>query len=903
MSIPNYIRPQLTIKQLLDTTASASLDRLNPLVVGPNYHVESYTAAPAGVGAPYLTAGTTVAFPNASATELLDLASVRVFAQGLDLSHGTGAGTIPSLAASNIVQLTSTTVAAQGLQVGDIFVSAHSTNAGYRRTITGFQGANVASSYVQDAEAASNPLAVGSNTVVATVPNANFLASVTGTFAGLVKGAMSGGYYGDLLTLTCTTAGAPGTAVMSLRSASGLYSADGVVTGNSSGAYTVSGQFDGLTLVLTKQGANRDLILGDVVTFQVKAPYTLLTSSILAVTGASYTGPANTTYLIKVTAGGAMGVATVQVSDTAGIDVVQTYATIADGASHVLGTYGLSFAFTTVSGALQNGLRKGDVYAVVCTAATQSTTTFDKVVLNGPALDITNLSDGVALSGWTSLVSYTGEILPKNTDTGIKTWTAASTTGGVVFASGAHLGVTRTSGVVYFPLVNATGQLFPSYRAIVPPASGEGLITIASTADVTNLLGDGSNITNVLAYGVNRALAGAQGKAVYALRTGGVAASDFTAALNKVRNTDLTYAIAILSDDLATKQAAASHVDAMSLETVKNFRRAYVGTDTLGKHPAMQLQANSTNFTATVISYNGGNKKAQCAQGGFIAAGFGHGDEYHTNYSTDAWGVTTWETYIIDSVLSDTELALVSGPSAPVNPAAKFEIWKADTAANQVSYLQQVSAAIADRRVANVWADRGTTLINGVPTTIPSYFIAAEIAGLRCALYPQQSLTNTEIATITAAPNMYLKYAATDLDAIAAAGTFVVTQDIDGGTVYIRHQLTTKTDKGSLYYEDSVGVNLDAISFQVKDLLSGYIGKRNANPQTISEINKQFTLLLDKQVLTSPSADVGPALISYSGNVVALDAILKDKINVDADLVIPLPLNNIDVTLHGSTSL
>ena len=899
MSIPNYIRPQLTIKQLLDTTSSAALDRINPLVVGPSYHVEPYTAVPAIAGTAYLTAGVTVAFPNADATETLDAASVRVFAKAMDLALGSGTGTVPSLATSNIVKLTGTTVAAQGLQVGDVFISTHGTNAGSRRTITGFLGADVAASYDQDGEAASNPVAQGANAVVASPANADFLASVTGTFAGLVKGPMYSGYYGDLITLTCTTGGAPGTAVMSLRTASGLYSADAVPTTDSAGAYAVTGYFDGLVLKLTKQGANRNLIIGDVVTFQVKAPYALLSTSVLTVTGAAYTGTVDTTYLIKVTTGGAIGAARVQVTDTAGVDVVQTYNTLASGGAQLLGTRGLSFTFTAPDASLQGGLRKGDVYAVSCVAATKSTSSFDKVVLSGPAIDITGLADG-AVTGWTSRISYTGEVLPKNTDTGVKTWTAASVTGGVVFAASAKLGVTRASGLAYFSLVNATGELFPSYRALVPPGAGEGLITV--TPDNVADLGD-AVLANDLAYGVSRALAGAQGKAVYALRTSGVEAADFTAALNKVRNTDLTYALAILSDDLAVKQAAGVHVSAMSDEAVKNFRRAYVGTDTAGAYGAMVKTTNNTNYTATVISYNGGNKKVYSAAGGFTAAGVAVGDLVRVNFSVDVWGDETYEEYVVDAVISDTELGLVSGPASPVNPAARFEVWKADNAANQVSYVKQVSAAIGNRRVANIWADQGTALVDGAITVIPSMFIAAEIAGLRCALYPQQSLTNTEIATITAAANMYLKYSAADLDEVAAAGTFVVTQDIDGGAVYVRHQITTKTDKGSLYYEDSVGVNLDAISFEVKDILQGYIGKRNANSQTINEINKKLTLLLDKQVLTSPSVDVGPALISYNDLSVALDATLKDKINVLADLEMRLPLNTINVTLHGSTTL
>lgn len=900
MSIRNYLRPQLSIRQFLSKTPTAVANRLNALVVGPNYHVESYQDAPVTTGVPYLTAGRTVAFPNADAAETLDAASVRIFARALDLARVAGTGTIPSLAEANVVKLTGTTVAAQGLQIGDVFISGHASNQGFRRKITGFRGQDVASSYAQDAESSANPTANAVLTVTPAPANANFLPNKgTGTWAGLAKGVVYGGKYGDLFTLTCTTAGAPGTAVLSIRSNSGLYDADGVATTDSAGKYAINGTyFDGVQITVTKQGALRDLQIGDVVAFQLLAPYAALSSANLAVTdtGSGYTGLADTTYLIKVTTGGAMGVAQVQVSDTAGIDVVQAY-TPADASAFNLGTKGLRATFSSISGTAQAGLKKGDVYVVNAVAATQSTATFDKVILNGPAIDITGLAANAATT-WTNRVEFTGEIIPTETDTGTKTWTAATVAGGVVFAANAKVKVTRTAGVAYLSIVDNTGELFASYRALTPPAASEGLISFTTEAEVEAELGTGG-ISNVLAYGVKRALAGAQGRAVYALRTAGTDVAAFNAALAKVQHTDMVYSICALSDLLAVKQALAQHCDAMSVEAVKNFRRGYVGTDTTGVYGALVKNADNTNRTATVGTLNGGNLKVYAAAGGFTAAGIVAGDLFRTNYAVDAWGAETYEQYAVASVISDTELSLVTGPTAPINPAVRFEIWKADTAANQRSYVSQVSAAIGSRRVANVWCDRGSNL--GV--TIPSMFIAAEVAGLRSALLPQQGLTRTEVTSITSAANMYLRYTAADLDAIAAAGTFIVTQDADTGAVYIRHQLTTKTDSGSLYYEDSVGTNLDSISFGLKDILENYTGRRNVNTETVGEIRKRLALYLDKQALTSPAADIGPAIIAYTNLLVEIDATFKDRINTNADIEMPLPLNTIVVTLSGSTSL
>ncbi len=189
------------------------------------------------------------------------------------------------------------------------------------------------------------------------------------------------------------------------------------------------------------------------------------------------------------------------------------------------------------------------------------------------------------------------------------------------------------------------------------------------------------------------------------------------------------------------------------------------------------------------------------------------------------------------------------------------------------------------------------THVSGAAVAVPAMFVAAEIAGLRVALYPQQGLTNTEITTWTSVPNMFLRFSPEDLDDIAAAGTFIV----EGGTVYVRHQLTTETEKGSLQYEDSVGTNLDFISFEIKDIVRGYIGKRNVNPQTLDELNRKISLYLDKKVLTSPTPEIGSAIIDYADLVVKVDDIQKDKINISVDLTFALPLNHIVVTLRAST--
>jgi hypothetical protein len=185
---------------------------------------------------------------------------------------------------------------------------------------------------------------------------------------------------------------------------------------------------------------------------------------------------------------------------------------------------------------------------------------------------------------------------------------------------------------------------------------------------------------------------------------------------------------------------------------------------------------------------------------------------------------------------------------------------------------------------------------------LPNFFVAAEIAGLRSAVQPQQGLTNTQVDSITAAPSMYTKFNDERLNDIAEHGTWIITQDYEGGEIYIRHQLTTDSNNGSMYYEDSVGVNLDEIAYAINNVLFKFIGRRNATPGTVTEIYNEVFSILYQRTKADSQVTIGPALLGFNGLTVSIDDQFKDRINVDVNLDMPLPLNSIVVTLKAFAS-
>ena len=363
--------------------------------------------------------------------------------------------------------------------------------------------------------------------------------------------------------------------------------------------------------------------------------------------------------------------------------------------------------------------------------------------------------------------------------------------------------------------------------------------------------------------------------------------------------------LAPMTDDLTIQQLVEDHVDKMSANNVMRWRRAYVATQNPGPYGVILKDSSGNAFSAQVLGTPSGNVRVVCPNGTFITAGILPGDLYRTNFSTDAWGNQTFDSYVVANVLDNGELILVTGPVAPISPAINFQIWRPDTGLTQAQFVGNRSESFQDRRVINVWSDSPVTHdAAGNPIVVDPMFIAAEIAGIRASVLPQQGLTNTAITfSVDSAPTMYTKYTDANLDVAAENGTMVVTQDVPGGPVYIRHQLTTQTNSGPLYYEDSVGVNFDALSYTIRNKFLPYIGRTNVTPETLQAINTDLRAILDASLANPQSlSNIGPAVLAYSNLTVKADAVRKDRINWSVTCELPLPTNSIIGVLNGTVA-
>jgi hypothetical protein len=623
----------------------------------------------------------------------------------------------------------------------------------------------------------------------------------------------------------------------------------------------------------------------------------VVTESNLAVaglaSGGTYTGTIARRLIIEVTTGGnAVSAAVIKVYDSAGVIAPQTFSSlVAATPVTVLGTGGVTLA--AVAG--QAGLALGAKYYVSLTPETAIIGEADGVVLDGNVVSASYdpAGPGITVMG---LVSYTGEIADINHQGGGVAYTVdADPAEGVSISDDLGLPgyVTGSSNFAYFQ--NGYGKIFLSYKAAFIPSATEGPIPITGASSIADTLGE-VNQENWLGRGAFEALNGASGATIYALRTAGDTVEDFSVALKKIRTNEYLYALAPMTDRLDVMQLVKAHCEETSNKFNTNFRRCYVGCDSPGSYekwgflPDGSLrQGTLANGRITLLEeYRAGSSFLTSASVGDQLTMTGLGPVLTITSIVSAYEVDV-----------DSDVVILQGGLTLIGQ---------DTADNTVSFVSQRSAALNSRRCVNVWSDYAAY---GSGNVLPMKFVAAEIAGLRCALIPQRGLTMTDLSSVTSAPAMFTKFTPEQLDTIASYGTLIVTQESEGGSVFIRHQLTTDVVDGALAYEDNVGVIVDSFSQDVKDTFRSYRGRRNVTPNTIEDIRvKLKQLAIDYTQAEFADAEYGPRVLRFfdaTGRenevTVRVDGSLADHLETYVKLRVPLPLNGINHYIDVETSV
>ena len=451
----------------------------------------------------------------------------------------------------------------------------------------------------------------------------------------------------------------------------------------------------------------------------------------------------------------------------------------------------------------------------------------------------------------------------------------------------------------FCPFQDEVGSLYVEFRVQVIPSADEDIFDIRSIEEIKANFGTIS-IENELAYGCYMALTGSQGRGIYAIRVRSNDVDGYQKAIKKTESNSSTYNFCPITDSVAVMEAVAEFGTEMSQPDVKKWRVTRVGADFPGEYELTSVDADNQPLTASFkngFTYDGNTGTLLTTESDidFLAVGV-NGRESALHYGDKVKATTLNQTFVIKRVISSKALLLESGPAQDTTTAIAITLIKADTAENELEYVTNLAKNFADRRVTVVWADQAKTNdMAGNLIVVPNKFIACEVAGLASAILPQKSLTHTEITGVTQASRMYTKYTQHQLDDIAKEGVMVITQDAKSTPCYVRHQLTTEVDKGSLYYEDSCTRNLDNISYAITRELHGFIGKANVTVPALRKLKAKIVALLANFMQDTTDDLVGPSLVDYDGLVIVQDPVFKDRVIVKVNLYLPLPLNNIKV--------
>jgi len=709
------------------------------------------------------------------------------------------------------------------------------------------------------------------------------------------------------------------TGLLSVTSASGLDD----VSVFAPASYGVAKEFGlrGLELTLTDAGGSSDLVVGDTFTATVSQDYTAPVITISGAYGAA--DQQDRTYLVEVVSGEAADSGPViRLTTTEGNDV-GTVVTLVDAGSGVmqtlsLGSYGLLLDITAV-----DGLVTGDKWLVQATAAKEGAYETLLLAHNLPSNVASN--DSAANLQVQLYILASTEIPKRSATPGVYNFTTSSTELLVKGAISVELPQWTDSGnKVPLPLSapaafgSNTSVLYVTYRAWAPVQSG--LLSVTSPEELDAIPGP-VDPDNPLKYGLSKALLANNGRPVYYFNTSTPSSiAGWEAALKAADGTRATYGFVPLSRDSAVLDLIAGHVDSRSGPSFNMYRVAWFTADDVTSQVVLSSDVGSTNDgnVLATISDDPNTSGTQftlvevtSANAELATLGVRPGDTLRFGFATDAWGDETYDEYVVNSVLNESSLLLVGGPSSSEDIPRKIEIHRTLTPAEKVSVFEGgIAAYTLNPDGSSSSINNGDlakypgylfrvlafgTVYDGA-LEVPSYFQAAVLAAARSALAPHQPLTRFAIPGFSGVKGTDL-YSAEQLNEIAASGGWINVLDIETGDVVVRHAVTAGDWDNVNTREESIISNVDSVSFYLFGVLNPYIGRANNTNDTLAMIQSE----LKAADSFLQSANYAPGLGGQINSLSILDIrpspVAKDSVYISLELDVPGPLNRIRTDL------
>lgn len=948
------VLPQVRVFQELALAPTAVVDPLRAFIFGPHYEVRTYAKAKdqIGIGAYDKDQDTTYSYPAREAGEVVDQDYVRLFmddalVQYFEDNAGAGQSFAPEApnkvlmgGSYSLVDLTNyprLPALPKDVEAGDQIRVTNPNDLSdmllteirqvIREAIAGYFG-------VATADSLNQATVASSATAVSTPTGSNYALSVDASaYDGATDGAIEERY-----TIRVIRAGAIGTAEIEISSDSGGDDVSRQVITAEGAPIAVGSR--GLLLTFTGTG---NFAVDEEWVYDVVGEHTALGAPTVD-TSIAYTGPSDANYIVEVIRGGTSP--RVSVKTSSNVEAFEADITI--GAWNYVGLYGLSLWFgpgappvgdsssdsssssqslssdsessassesdVSTSSTSQDKSSQSpsspssDTQETSSSSPSSASETFADSLCAGDKFYVaaTAAAEGRAntlllaesLSSTQLLESDLNVEIMKKADIEIteKRYNAP----GVLNFDTDTNEVTVKSGITYYggasdpingePVI--AGTMYVGYRALSQDHT-DVVKSISDSSLIGNFFTDTSP-ENPLGFAVKKALENAGGSEVKFIGIKDDNSLAWTLAVKKTLEREDVYSFVPLTQDAAILSMVAGHISSQSTAEKGRWRIAWF---TQAVPTEKRLVGNDVfPIVGTIGQYSGDAvgtyRLVEQVGADYLANGVQAGDELRYNYGVDSFGDDTYETGVVDQVLSESQLLLLTGPTAPVSVAVKMEVWKTLDTDDQVSELV-AGNTWSSRRIYNVLA--GGVGMDGYED-LEDYYLAAAYAGLRGASAPHQGLTNVELTGVDSIDYLVKDLTGDQLDTLMNAGFWLTSQDPGSGDIYCRKQIST--DLTSLNtVEQSITTNIDSISYYKKRLLAPYIGKTNNVPNVHG--------LIEAQIESAISLFSNPALYPLLGGQITgatikdirPHATLRDRLVVEVELELPYPLNNLDLIL------
>lgn len=618
--------------------------------------------------------------------------------------------------------------------------------------------------------------------------------------------------------------------------------------------------------------------------------------------GDGYDGEKNDIYIVECTKGGTWDqLPEIMVRTAKGLDFSGPTEVTDDNVFIPIGSNGVTIKFhgATVSDSVP-GLRKGDKWYITCVSSKAGPVRrlilrddIPAAIRDASDIDLRLfIKDNIQVSknrmGFAPQTNYWFEDTQICVQEGMIAYHSEWTDAGVAQ-----------------PLPVRSGSVYVEYREWISELTDQ-VNAINDVADLDNIRGQ-LHPDNPLKWGVYKALANSNGTAV---KYTAVAAPDdmdsWVQVLERIKGRDDLYNLVPLTFDRRIQNLYAAHINAESNEIANNWKGGVFSLQAVNrKMVAGEGVAiggvSGNNVTDTVLAKVADNANATGDQftllqvttgnGYFITNNVRPGDLVRYNFATNEFGEEEYEEYVVDQVLSENSLVLYTGLDAAVTLPQRVEVWHNLNRNEIADDLAEQAGSLSNRRVVAVWPDQ----VGEAGLMQPGYYLAAAIGGLASGVVPHQGLTNVEVAGFDDFTRSYKYFNETQLNRMAEAGVWIVTEDRDG-TPHTRHALTT--DNLDLNRrEEMIRRNVDSMSYLFLRRLRPYIGRTNVSPGMLSLLEGQLTAIIKFFKRNGNTLELGSQLIDGKIRTLQVHPLLADRIEVVLDLTIPAPLNNIELHL------